>query len=330
MKIMYPSTELLLQSFKKLNADISSVNYTNNSFIVAGQDKKFYIRGIRTPLNNFSASILCNDKERCKELFIEYKIPTAPSEIINIDEDITSNLEIIKNFIEINGKTVLKPVYGLKSQGIEMIDTFESDKLTEIINNYREVGVYKIIMLEKFIPGDIYRILFINSVPYCALKREPFFIIGDGENTIEELVLIRNQKFKSIIRNVKPIDLESQIVHDHLASQGYQLSSILKINEKVHLFPDLKNTETVTNMTSMINHRNLNEITRLIKDFDMKLIGLDVIAKEDNLDNLTILEINKSPALDFHHYPDFGESSNPSDRIAECILGIDRKIYSII
>ena len=48
--------------------------------------------------------------------------------------------------------------------------------------------ISRLVIVEKFITGDDYRLLVINNKLVAAAKRTPAHVIGDGKSTIQELV----------------------------------------------------------------------------------------------------------------------------------------------
>ena len=47
-------------------------------------------------------------------------------------------------------------------------------------------------MVEKFAPGDDYRLLVVGDQVVAAARREPAQVIGDGRATVAELVDVKN------------------------------------------------------------------------------------------------------------------------------------------
>lgn len=45
------------------------------------------------------------------------------------------------------------------------------------------------VLVERFVPGTLYRLLVVNGQLIAAVRREPSFVVGDGYRTIRELLV---------------------------------------------------------------------------------------------------------------------------------------------
>ena len=79
---------------------------------------------------------------------------------------------------------VIKPVNGNHGRGI----TTDINSMEEALIAFKEAKeISRLVIVEKFITGDDYRLLVINN-KLVAAARTPAHVIGDGKSTIQELV----------------------------------------------------------------------------------------------------------------------------------------------
>jgi glutamate--cysteine ligase len=93
------------------------------------------------------------------------------------------------------------------------------------------------IIIQEFIPGDEYRILVIGDQVALGMRRVPAHVVGDGIQTIEELICQEN---KNPLRapgygiDLSHIPMNENTI-TYLQRHGLTLSSIPQNGEKIQL-----------------------------------------------------------------------------------------------
>lgn len=315
------SARLILKSLIESNIPIIELDPSSNNYIASINGNYVYSKGILTPLNTLSAASLANDKLMSKKALKLFNIPT-PSYLcygknaLNKLEEIEKELE---NFINKHKRIIAKPQNGLKSKDVFLNITSTEEALNALKHILNKD--YKGVLFEAFIQGDVHRLLFVKGQLIAALRREKGFIIADGVNTIETLIINKNKYLDHGGRNVGRIILGTKL-EKTLSDQGYNtLSLIPDKGSKIHTEIDFSNLETVTEVTEYVN----KDLARKLGDFALKvglgLTGVDVISTDiSNIENSSVIEINKEPSIDFHHYPDYGNPINVARLIADAII----------
>lgn len=159
------------------------------------------------------------------------------------------------------------------------------------------------VLIEDFIEGEEYRFTYVNNEIVGVANRIPANVVGNGYNSIEELVRLKNKerilKKNPIHKKIK-LDKESERV---LSKKSYSLNSIPKEKEKVYL----RNNSNVStggdaiDVTEKINDDIKELIRKSMRSISgLRLCGLDVLMKGDSIH---ILEVNPHPMLSIHHFP---------------------------
>jgi cyanophycin synthetase len=191
--------------------------------------------------------------------------------------------------------------------------------LPEALTAYKFASQYKgsYVIAEEHINGHDHRILILGGKYIAGLKRMPPFIIGDGKNTIEELVTIENEKRKESTAIAKEILLDEAAM-DYLNSQSLTLKSIPNINQEVYLrmVGNICSGGISENVTTMV-HPSIIELCENIGAYlNMDILGVDVITTDISLSlsetGGKITEINANPDIDMHTAPYIGEAINTS------------------
>ncbi len=174
------------------------------------------------------------------------------------------------------------------------------------------------IMLEEFISGASYRLLYLNGKFIDAIRREPPHIKGDGKSTIKELI---NKVNHSRLTSSQPEAINPLIIdldlRQTLSNNNLTLSSVIAKDELVQI-------KTVINQNSRNeNHRVTHEVHNsiiqqgksIVDYLGLELAGVDVITDDISIplskSNGYINEINTTPGLHLHTLIAEPENSYP-------------------
>ena len=84
---------------------------------------------------------------------------------------------------------VVKPQDGNQGKGV----TVNITDRAQLEEAYKNAADYGTVMVERFLPGQDFRLLVVGDQLVAAARREPPQVLGDGERTVRELVDIVNQ-----------------------------------------------------------------------------------------------------------------------------------------
>jgi len=212
-----------------------------------------------------------------------------------------SALSIFQNMKKHNIKfpVVIKPING----------TFGIDVITDI-SNIDELEVqlkifsvkYHELMLEEQIKGDCYRIFVFNNKVIDIINRKKPFIIGNGVNSIKELIYIRDQE--QLKKNLMEV---SNISETYIKKQGYNIDDIPEPGKKIFITNviNMHNGATIDRIPiSSVPKKNLDLFINVNKSMDINCSGLDYLSEDITVDydknNSVILEVNGTPDTEIH------------------------------
>ena len=208
---------------------------------------------------------------------------------------------------------VLKPEAEEQSRGVyaNIIDESELKECWKFLSN----SSYTSILIEKHVPGDIYRINTVDDKVVRVVKRIPAQLVGDGKSTIEELLTGFNSQpiRKDPNSSMVGLKLDDDVVRT-LAKQSLDAKSIPKNEDIVYL----TSISSVSRGGHSIdfdqgfhpeNRKLCEKISRIMR---LNLTGIDVIAVDASQTwrdgNFVICEVNSQPQLGVSHmhiYDDF-------------------------
>jgi len=198
---------------------------------------------------------------------------------------------------------VVKPADQDRGEGVSI--NIKNDKqLLEAFNIAKEASLSKQIIIEKEVKGVCCRIFIVNNKLLYAVKRLPKSIVGNGINSVKEIIHIVNE----IELNTPPWKRNEFFPMDELAIKsinkaGFTLYSIPKINQLVPL-RDIESTQWGgfdEDITNLIHPDNLNIAIKAAKLFGLCVAGIDIITPDISIpwykNNAIINEVNFSPLL---------------------------------
>ena len=265
-----------------------------------GENKHYFYRSRGDKVSN-SSVLLVQDKNKTKKQLKEKNISIP----LGKEFDINSDKKIIEYAESIGYPVVIKPVSGSMGRGV-FVNIQNSQQLSEIIKHYHENIKYKNILLEKHYKGKEYRFYVVGNKVVSAINRIPANIIGDGENTIEELIRLKNiEREKNPYLASKPIKVDYEI-EQLLKKQSVDLHYIPNRNEQIFL-RELSNLSAGGDPIDCTNEIS-DEIKQLAVD-GLKALpaiphaGVDIIINPDDPTKGVILEVNATAEISFHSFP---------------------------
>lgn len=244
---------------------------------------------------------VCENKDDTKKILAKAGIPVPEGK--RFEENATEE-EIISYANKLGFPIVIKPISENAGKGVFSNINTESE-LRASVEYVRNELHYKDIIIEKHIDGVEHRIFIVDGKVLGVVNRIPANIIGDGKNTVEQLMKQKNRskKFNPNLSS-KIIELDKEVI-DSIQQSGYRLDSIpekgrqifLRSKSNVSMGGDpIDVTDQLTDELKELATKAANSIPGL------DICGLDmIIDKEKNTG--VIIEINTKPMIGLHVFP---------------------------
>jgi D-alanine-D-alanine ligase-like ATP-grasp enzyme len=300
---------ILLSAAQKIGLNIL-VEPTRGMYgvILFDSGKKYYIKDINLNLNLTVSASLAKNKAATSFFLEQFGYPVPEFTMVCSDEKcarIKSNDTVQEglNFSrKIGFPVILKP--NNMSQGNLVFKANDED---EYFRFAAEILKYcNTAQVQKFYCGNDYRIVVLGKKVLSAYQRVPFYVVGDGNASISELISKKQQLFVCSGRDTKLKDTDMRLAYK-LLQQGLSLRSILPSGKKVFL-QDISNLsaggETIE-LTDKIHYSFAKLALMIARDMNLTLCGIDIITNDITQENdgqYTIIEINSSPGLDNYAY----------------------------
>lgn len=315
-EILGPSTKSICDYANKVGLPI--IKLGNGEFYQIGYGKQGRIieASISPNTSCISVDIAC-DKMLTKELLRTQSIPVAKgSKVKNV-------INLLKEAEEIGYPVVLKPQYGNKGKGV--ILNLKSEK--ELLDAYRKIkDKFKDIIIEKYHKGKDFRVCVVNYKVVAVSLRIPPFVIGNGKDTIFELINKLNEDPLRGEDHEKPltkVKLDEEVI-DAISEQRKTLMEVLDKGEKIYLRKNanLSTGGEAIDFTDEICDENINLCIRIAKTLKLDICGIDICTDDISIPiykNGVVMEVNAAPGLRMHLNPSKGKSRDIGKEIVNMI-----------
>jgi len=313
-----PSTSAIVEEAKKRK--IPTMRIGQNSMVQLGYGK--YHKKIQATMTSqtscMSVDIAC-DKELTNTILRTHGIPVPEGKVVTTVEEAIIQSE------KLGLPVVVKPYNGNQGKGVSLNLSSKSEisKAFEIAKQYNDK-----ILIEKFIDGRHYRIAVVGNKMIAASERIAAHIIGNGMNTIKELIDIENSNplrgegHQKPLTKIKIDDVMLLLID----KAKMDLDSIPQAGEIVYLRENdnLSTGGIAIDVTDDVHPNNIKLAIKVAQIIGLDVAGIDIttndISKPIMENDGAIIEVNACPGIRMHHYPFKGQSRNVAKAIVDLLF----------
>lgn len=291
-----------------------------NSFVVLGHGaRQRRIYASMTDRIGYIANAVSSDKELAKTLLRAAGVPVPEGRPVADADDACEAAR------EIGAPVVVKPRDGDYGLGV-MLHLTTPEQVRAAYDRARKVS--DDVLVERYVPGAVYRLLVIDGRLAAAVRRDPAQVVGDGRSTVARLVEQANADPRRGDLPTHPLwkivlDDEST---DALASQGYRLDSVPAAAARVliHLKPHVMNGATDADVTDRVHPEVTACAARAARIIGLDVAGFDLVAGDIGRpleeQGGVVLEVNAGPGIRPHMEPTEGQPRPVAAAILETIF----------
>ena len=265
---------------------------------------------------------LACDKEGTKNILGNAGVPVPKGTTIEYLDELEQAIADVGGF-----PIVIKPLDGNHGRGIT-IDINSPAEAETAYDLASQASKTRSVIVEQYYQGNDHRVLVINGKVVAVAERVPAHVIGNGKNTVKELIDLTNQDPK---RGNGHDNVLTKIVVDKTSSavlrkQGYELTSVLPNREVAYLraTANLSTGGVAIDRTDEIHPRNVWLAQRVAKIIGLDIAGIDIVTS-DISKPLTetkgvIVEVNAAPGFRMHAAPSYGLPRNVGASVLEMLF----------
>ncbi|MDE3011148.1 MAG: cyanophycin synthetase [Pseudomonadota bacterium] len=262
------------------------------------------------------AEAIAQDKELTKRLLEAAGVPVPTGRPVRDAADAWAAA------LEIGLPVVVKPQDGNQGKGVTVnIDTREPlEAAYEVASEFRDD-----VMVEKYLPGQDFRLLVVGDRLVAAARRDPPLVIGDGQRTVRELVDQVNadpRRGEGHATSLTKIRFDD-IALARLELQGLTADAVPPKGARVVLRnnANLSTGGAATDVTDDVHPEVAARAVAAAKMIGLDICGVDVVCdsvlRPLEEQNGGIVEVNAAPGLRMHLSPSFGKGR----AVGEAIVG---------
>jgi cyanophycin synthetase len=290
---------------------------TDGSLVMFGWgSKQRRIQAAEVDSTGAIAETIAQDKELTKRLLDAAGVPVPLGRAVADPDDAWAAA------LEIGLPVVLKPKDGNQGKGVTVNITSREqlDAAYTAAIEFRDD-----ILVERYLPGNDFRLLVVGNKLVAAARRDPPQVIGDGVHTVRELVDTVNldpRRGNGHSTSLTKIRFD-EIALGSLAKQGLVAESVPSKGQRV-ILRNNANLSTGGAATDVTDDVHPEVAARAIAAAQM--IGLDICGVDLVCDSVLhpieelgggIVEVNAAPGLRMHLSPSFGKGR----AVGEAIVG---------
>ncbi|WP_404784268.1 cyanophycin synthetase [Altericista sp. CCNU0014] len=303
------STEALVREAENLGIPWMQLETCDLLQLGYGKYQKRVQAALTSHSNVLGVELACN-KENTKNILAHLGVPVPLGRTIYSFSELEDTIEDLGGY-----PIVIKPLDGNHGRGITIdIQSWESaevayDRAREVSNG---------VIVEHFYQGRDHRILVVNHKVVAVAERVPAHVVGNGVETIADLVERENQDFRrgeghdNVLTHIQLDDATDEM----LARQGYTLDTVLPSGQTCYLraTANLSTGGIAIDRTDEIHPDTVWLAERVSRIIDLDVAGIDVITTDiskplQEADG-TIVEVNAAPGLRMHVSPSQGMGRN--------------------
>jgi len=303
-----PSTGSIVEEAESRGIPWIRLNQYSLCQLGYGANQKRIQATVTSETSSIGVELAC-DKEDTKYLLEQAEVEVPRGDIISRE----SSLEDACRYV--GYPLVIKPIDGNHGRGITVdIQNYED----AVVAFHAAKEVSRRVIVEKYITGEDYRLLVINNVLVAGAKRTPAHVVGNGKDTVEDLIAEVNKDprrgygHEKVLTQITINDLTNTIIKD----AGKTLDSVLDEGE-ILLLKDTANLSTggtAEDITDIIHPANVSMAERISKIIDLDICGIDImttdISQPLSETGGAILEVNAGPGFRMHLAPTTGLPRN--------------------
>ncbi len=296
------STQILIREAQKRGVKIEVLDKEDQVLRFSrGRHIEYIKEATKTSKDSYITPHLLENKEVTKKILYQKGFNVPIGKAYSTIESALTDYSIYQK-----QKVVVKPKATNFGLGIYFIHPGKKKEYASAAQSAFSYG--NSIIVEKFCPGEEFRFLVIDGKVIGVAKREPANVVGDGKQSIKELIHEKNYD-PSYYRTPKTfIHLgpeEKKVLH----AQSLAGSNIPKKGKKIYLRhnSNISTGGDALDMTDLV-HKGYHKIAvKATRVFNAKICGVDMIIpfpkQEPNRRNYAIIELNYNPVLFIHDYP---------------------------
>lgn len=313
-----PSTGAIVQAAVARNIPFRRL--TQGSLVAFGWgSRQRKIQAAEIDSTGAIAEAIAQDKELSKKLLHAAGVPVPMGRVVKDQDDAWATA------LEIGLPVVIKPKDGNQGKGVTVNVTTRE----QLDAGYVAAAEFRDdILVERYLPGNDFRLLVIGNKLIAAARRDPPIVVGDGVQTVRQLVDQVNldpRRGNGHATSLTKIRFDD-IALASLAKQGFVAESVPPKGTRVILRnnANLSTGGAATDVTDDVHPEVAARAIAAAHMVGLDICGVDLVCdsvlKPIEEQNGGIVEVNAAPGLRMHLSPSFGKGRAVGEAIVSSMF----------
>lgn len=313
-----PSTGAIVQAAVARNIPFRRL--TQGSLVAFGWgSRQRKIQAAEIDRTGAIAEAIAQDKELTKKLLHAAGVPVPMGRVVKDQDDAWATA------LEIGLPVVIKPKDGNQGKGVTVNVTTRE----QLDAGYVAAAEFRDdILVERYLPGNDFRLLVIGNKLIAAARRDPPIVVGDGVQTVRQLVDQVNldpRRGNGHATSLTKIRFDD-IALASLAKQGFVAESVPPKGARVILRnnANLSTGGAATDVTDDVHPEVAARAIAAAHMVGLDICGVDLVCdsvlKPIEEQNGGIVEVNAAPGLRMHLSPSFGKGRAVGEAIVSSMF----------
>lgn len=311
-----PTTRAITEAANKRNIPCRRDGTGNRIQLGYGKYLR-YVQAAMTDQTSAVAVELAQDKDETKDRLHRNGIRVPKGQLVYSLEDATRAAD------ELGRPVVVKPLDGRQGLAVSL-EVSTPEEMKTAFEAAQEIS--SAVLVEEMFCGRNYRVTVVGGRMVAASERLLPHVIGDGVNSIRDLIATENKNPLRGDGHEKPltkIKVDSDVI-THLHHSGMSLDTVPPKGEHVILSnrSNLSIGATAEDVTDKVHPSVARMCERAARLIGLDVCGVDLVIPDiaAPITSGGVIEVNASPGLRMHHYPSAGTPRDVGQAVVDAIF----------
>jgi GNAT-family acetyltransferase (TIGR03103 family) len=236
----------------------------------------------------------CDDKRVTRRLLAAAGIPVARGHEVHGGEVGPAE----EAFLAAVGEVVVKPARGEQGRGITVGVSEPEGLRAAVAAAFHHCPD---VLLEERVRGDDVRVLVIGDQVVAAAVRRPATVVGNGRDTVADLVRALSRRRERATGGESSIPLD-EVTEQVVNGAGHQMDDVLPagLRLEVRLTANLHTGGTIEDCTDELSLALREAAVRSARTIGIPVTGVDFMVPDVSGDEFVFVEANERPGLANH------------------------------
>jgi GNAT-family acetyltransferase (TIGR03103 family) len=290
-KDMNPYARIIINEARRRGIGVDVIDAEGGLFQLSSGGRTIRCRESLSELTSAVALSICDDKAMTRRI-----VQAAGVEVP--DEVEASDGDAVKAMLEKHGSLVVKPARGEQGRGVAVdLETIENvERAIAIARGHSEQ-----VLVESFHKGDDLRLIVIGYRLVAAAIRRPAEVVGNGRETVRELIERQSRRRAAATGGESKIPLDAE-TERCVAKAGFGLDDVPPegVCFPVRKAANLHTGGTIHDVTDRVHPRLVEAAVRVARAIEIPVVGVDFIVKSPFEPDYVFIEANERPGLANH------------------------------